>query len=193
MTTTSPTPIATPPQQACTRRPRCRRQVSRWSTPVLLLGLLLLGLPAFASPTTANLDNCRPLSLADDAPLAPAERNGRWLYLDFWASWCVPCRQTFPFMNTLQADFAAQGLDIMAISLDDGAEEARRFLAEYPADFAVALDTRGRCPRDLEVPGLPAAYLISPDGSIQLRHLGFKAEDAAEIRRTIEQALSGQL
>jgi thiol-disulfide isomerase/thioredoxin len=135
---------------------------------------------------------CRAVALADGAPLDPADYRGQVLYLDFWASWCGPCRESFPFMNALDAELRDQGLRIVAISVDKTADEARRFLQRYPARFNVGLDVAAACPAAFALPGMPTSYLIDRSGVIRTVHAGFRASDAAEIRRQAVEALAAR-
>ena len=134
--------------------------------------------PACSAPL---LDGSRTLSLA--------EFRGKVVYLDFWASWCLPCRQTFPFMNELQRELDDRGLSIVAVSVDKTAEEARGFLAKYPAQFTTAVDTAGACPKAYELQGMPSSYLIDRNGTVRSVHVGFRAKDKAAIRAELLQAL----
>lgn len=118
--------------------------------------------------------------------------SGKLVYLDYWASWCGPCRQSFPWMNELQAKYGPQGLQVVAVNLDARVEDARRFLEMQPATFTVAFDPKGRTPRLYGVKGMPSSFLIGRDGRVIWRHTGFKVADKAELERMIEKALLQQ-
>jgi peroxiredoxin len=128
------------------------------------------------------LDSGRTINVADFL--------GNVVYLDFWASWCAPCRQSFPFMNELHRELAGRGLSIVAISVDKTADDARGFLARYPAQFATALDTAGTCPKAYELQGMPSSYVIDRKGAVRAMHAGFRDKDKAEIRAQLLEALS---
>lgn len=134
--------------------------------------------PACVAPV---LDSGKALSLAD--------YKGQVVYLDFWASWCGPCRESFPFMNELNAELAGKGLHIIAVSVDKTAADARRFLARYPAQFTTLLDTSGACPAAYRVRGMPSSYLIGRDGTLRGTIVGFHDSDKADIRRQLLEAL----
>lgn len=114
---------------------------------------------------------------------------GKVLYVDFWASWCTSCVQSFPFLNQLKHDLNGQGLEVLGINLDEKPEDAAAFLARYPARFRVAFDAGKNCPKDFGVLGMPSSYLVDRDGNIRFVHLGFKAGDAGQIRTQIERLL----
>jgi thiol-disulfide isomerase/thioredoxin len=136
--------------------------------------------PACAVPL---LDGGRTVSLA--------EYRGRVVYLDFWASWCGPCRESFPFMNELQRDLAGKGLQIIAVSVDKTAAEAQRFLTRYPARFTIGLDSAGACPAAYRLEGMPSSFVIDRAGAVRAIHVGFRDEDRSEIRRQLMEALGG--
>lgn len=115
---------------------------------------------------------------------------GKVVYVDFWASWCGPCKQSFPFMNELLAKYRAQGLEVVAVNLDAKRDDARSFLAEVPADFTVAFDAKGDSARRWEVRSMPSSYLVGRDGRIVAVHKGFKADDRKELEARIAQALA---
>lgn len=128
------------------------------------------------------LDNGTALQLAD--------YRGQVVYLDFWASWCAPCRESFPFMNDLDREFRDQGLRIIAVSVDKSADDARRFLARYPPQFTIALDAAGACPAAYDLEGMPSSYLIDRTGRFRAVHAGFRSGDKAELRRQVMEALA---
>ena len=121
-----------------------------------------------------------------------AALKGKVVYVDFWASWCGPCKQSFPFMNELQAKYRAQGFEVLAINLDAKRDEADKFLAEVPAQFTVAFDAKGDSAKRFEIKGMPSSYLIGRDGKVAAAHRGFKKQDRKELESRIAQALGPQ-
>lgn len=115
---------------------------------------------------------------------------GKVLYVDFWASWCGPCAQSFPFLNELDRNLREQGLQIVGINLDENLEDAKAFLSNHPAGFAVATDASGQCPKDFGVQAMPSSYLIDRQGMIRHVRLGFRPGEAEQIRTLVEQLLA---
>ena len=85
---------------------------------------------------------------------------GRVVYVDFWASWCGPCRRSFPWMNELQQKYGERGLTIVGVNVDKRRPDAQRFLAQTPATFTIVYDESGKTPAAYAVKGMPSSYLI---------------------------------
>jgi peroxiredoxin len=118
-----------------------------------------------------------------------AKFRGKLVYLDFWASWCGPCRQSFPWMNEMQARYGARGLQVVGVNVDAKSEDADNFLAETPARFPIAFDPAGTTPRAYGIKGMPSSVLVGPDGTVLHTHAGFKEADRAELEKVIQNAL----
>jgi thiol-disulfide isomerase/thioredoxin len=122
------------------------------------------------------------------AELGPIE--GKVVWVDFWASWCTPCRRSFPWMNEMHAKYGAQGLQIIAINLDKDRAAADGFLAETPAQFALRFDPDGKLAKQFEVQAMPSSYVLDSSGNVVVRHFGFKLADAEEYEQQIQAALA---
>jgi thiol-disulfide isomerase/thioredoxin len=155
---------------------------------------LVLALAGAGTALAASVGD--PVPVCEPGPLGGNETvdlrayRGRVLYVDFWASWCAPCRKAFPFMNALDGEFRDQGLQIVGINVDENAENARAFLARNPARFALAADRGGQCPRAFGVTAMPTSYLIDRNGVVRYVHLGFRPGQADDLRRRVEQLLA---
>ncbi len=128
------------------------------------------------------------LTATDGEPVLSA---GRWrvTYLDFWASWCGPCRQSFPWMNQLHERHQSAGLRVVGINLDAKAEDAQAFLKQLPARFPIAYDAGGASATAFGVKAMPSSFLLRADRSVLWVHRGFRSEDREELERRIVAAL----
>jgi cytochrome c biogenesis protein CcmG, thiol:disulfide interchange protein DsbE len=115
---------------------------------------------------------------------------GRIVYVDFWASWCAPCKRSFPWMNEMLSKYGAQGLEIVAVNVDKKREDADRFLAVAPPKFTVVYDPSGKSPAAWNVKAMPTSYLIDASGKIAFVESGFRDERKAEVEARIREALS---
>ena len=147
-----------------------------------------------AAPVLAKTTKSAPVAPAFTLPGLQGEvtlgsLRGKAVLVDFWASWCGPCRQSFPWMNGLQKRYGDKGLAIVAVNLDKDRELASHFLAEMPAAFTVAFDPAGKTAESYRVKALPTTFLVSPDGKLLLTHTGFDAKHASEFEAQIAEAL----
>lgn len=119
------------------------------------------------------------------------------IYLDFWASWCGPCRKSFPWLNEMHAKYQDKGLVIIAVNLDRDIKSANRFLEAFPADFLLYSDPKGVQATNYKIVGMPSSYLFSGTGELQTQHVGFKksAQDSyeASIVKLLEQLTNSQV
>lgn len=115
---------------------------------------------------------------------------GRVTYVDFWASWCGPCRLSLPALNRLSKEFDTADFGVVAISVDYVDEDALDFLKRYPVDYPVAIDKTGNSGRDFAVAGMPSGYLIGRDGLIRAVHVGFRKGDEALLREQIQSLIA---
>jgi cytochrome c biogenesis protein CcmG, thiol:disulfide interchange protein DsbE len=154
---------------------RSRLGTPTHSLPQALLCLLLacLGLNAAAAEPTLDLARFR----------------GKVVVVDFWASWCAPCRQSFPWLNDMQAKHGPRGLVVIGVNVDRERPEAEKFLRDTPAVFQILYDPDGLLAARYEVPGMPSSYVFGPDGELVGRHIGFRkatqAEREAELVRLL--------
>ncbi|HEU4402179.1 MAG TPA: TlpA disulfide reductase family protein [Candidatus Polarisedimenticolia bacterium] len=160
--------------------------------PFFLL-LLFFTLPAFARKTpevAAPPASAPAFELPGRKGTVSLEAlRGKLVYVDFWASWCGPCRMSFPWLRSLHERYAAKGLVIVAINLDKSREAANEFLADYPAPFLVAFDPAGKTAEAFNVPTMPSSFLVGPTGAILHSEAGFDSKKTAEIEALIKEAL----
>ena len=162
----------------------------RQAAPFLLL--LSIALPADSSRGTAK----GPVPAADftlptrGGTVALDALRGKVVLVDFWASWCVPCRQSFPWMSTVSERYAASGLVVVAIDLDKSREPAEAFLRDFSPLFIVAFDPLGKTAEAYDVTAMPSSYLVGRDGRLIYSHAGFDLRDAATIETKIKEAVA---
>jgi len=140
----------------------------------LLLAALLIWAPLTTADNSLNLSNY----------------DGKVVILDFWASWCVPCRRSFPWMNAMHDKYRGDGLVIIAANLDRNAEDAARFLEKYPAKFEIIYDPEGALAKEYGVEVMPSSIIIGRNGESIERHAGFKVRRQDEYEAIIRAALN---
>ncbi|HBW83235.1 MAG TPA: hypothetical protein DEF79_04235 [Gammaproteobacteria bacterium] len=126
-----------------------------------------------------------PSIYADQPAIALANMPGKTVYVDFWASWCAPCLTSLPLYNDLYAKYRNQGLEVVAINVDNPIEDGLDFLLDTPLDFLIPSDPEGEMATQFNVIGMPSSYLIGPDGEVKLVHMGFRPSDMKMIEDAI--------
>lgn len=129
-------------------------------------------------------------NLKTNAPTPLKQFAGKVVYLDFWASWCGPCKTSFPLLNKLHQKLKAQGFEVVAINLDEDKALAEKFLQEVPVDFTVLRDEKGEWADKFVVESMPTSFIIDKNGVVQKIHHGFVAEDIKEIETKITELLA---
>jgi len=117
--------------------------------------------------------------------------SGHVAVVDFWASWCAPCKASFPAYARLHADFAARGLVVLAVSVDERLGDYETFLKRWHPPFATVRDAHKRLVSAVQVPTMPTSYVLGRDGRVRFVHVGFHgAATENEMRAQIESLLA---
>lgn len=132
------------------------------------------------------------LPLLDDGATEVSLRDfrGQVVYLSFWASWCVPCRQEMPYLAQLWQRHQQQGFQVLAINVEEDSVLAREFAAQYELPFPVLRDEQREVSSQYRVPGYPTHYIIDRRGRIRFSGLGFNLADVGAISQEIETLLA---
>jgi cytochrome c biogenesis protein CcmG/thiol:disulfide interchange protein DsbE len=167
------------------------RRRERWAGAVVALTVALAGMATAFRAHAVEAGQAAPaVELpGSKGPVSLAQWQGKLVYLDFWASWCGPCRQSFPWMNDMQARYGERGLQVVAVNLDARRGDGEKFLAQVPASFPVAFDPNGETARRYAIKGMPSSVLIGPDGRVVRVHEGFRPEQRQALEAAIVAAL----
>ena len=150
------------------------------------LQLVLIALLIQVSPVWA-VEAGKPLP---ELGLAEVQKSkGQYIYIDYWASWCGPCRQSFPWMNALQAKLGSKGLKVVAVNVDAKRADADKFLLHTPAQFTIAYDPQGESAKKLAIKTMPTSMLVSPEGRVLFVQSGFRAEETLQLEARISAAM----
>lgn len=162
--------------------------LTRFST---LVAVCLLCLTAFLPPAFATEpapDFTLP-TFPDGAKISLKDLKGRVVYLDFWATWCPPCRKSFPWMDQMHARYKDAGLTIVAVSVDKKPELIKQFIKKMEPGFTIAHDPSGEVAKAYQLRGMPSSYLIDRNGQLIATHMGFRRKDTEKLERTIKTLL----
>jgi cytochrome c biogenesis protein CcmG/thiol:disulfide interchange protein DsbE len=125
-----------------------------------------------------------------DHALDLAAYKGKIVYLDFWASWCGPCRQSFPWMQRMQQQYGRDGFVVVAVNVDQDRGDADRFLHEFMPNFQVVYDPQGHLAERYGVGAMPTSVLIDRAGQVRLLHAGFRTKDPDALEQQVRTLLA---
>jgi peroxiredoxin len=129
-------------------------------------------------------------SLPNQTPMELQDFAGKVRYVDFWASWCAPCRVSFPELIKLRAEMGSENFEIIAISVDEKTEDATRFLRRFDPQYPVLHDPDGKVAERYDIPAMPTSFIIDRYGQITMVHTGFRDGDIEKIRTHINSLLA---
>ena len=148
-------------------------------------------LPPAPAGSASEFEPAPPLSAqtVDGKTLSLSDYKGKVVLVDFWATWCDPCKEEIPVLVKMQERLKDKGFVILGVSMDEeGATAVKKFIAKHPITYPVILNNGERAPKGWVVPGLPTAYLIGRDGTVRTRWFGEK--DPVELELAVNVALA---
>lgn len=166
-------------------------KIARIAAPsVLALVSLLCVKSAFAISQGDGAPDIKLTDLSGKA-VSLASLKGKVVLVDFWASWCKPCREELPVLEALHKKYADQGLSIIGVNVDSDAKSAKKFLDDNKLvlSFALANDAQHKVAESYAPPTMPSSYIIGRDGKVRFVHAGFRASDAKKMEAEIQQLL----
>jgi cytochrome c biogenesis protein CcmG, thiol:disulfide interchange protein DsbE len=122
----------------------------------------------------ALLASCSCLAAAPELPADFARYRGQVVVVDFWASWCKPCRQSIPWLNELRTRYGPQGLVIVGVNVDANRADAENFQREVPVGFEVLYDPQGKLAEQFGLQGMPTSFVFDRDGKLAHTLLGYR-------------------
>ena len=155
---------------------------------IIILVIFIITLPAtYAGESTDSVNSIKE-ALPDSIAL-----DGKVVYVDFWASWCVPCRQSFPWMQTIYDKYHSEGLEIIAVNVDKDHAAAMKFLGEHKAGFPILFDSTGSLAKLHELEAMPTSLIYDRDGHLVQRNQGFRQAEAEGVERTLQTLLKQEV
>jgi len=158
----------------------------------LLFALALVLLVAPVADALAPEDDPPPIDMPDQAgkKVDLNELKGKVVLVDFWASWCGPCKQEMPVLEELHKKYAKEGLVIVGVNIDNNPKKMTNFLRGTPVTFRVVHDRKLAVASKYEPGTMPSSYFIARDGKIRYVHEGFRKKDAAELEERVKGLLA---
>jgi peroxiredoxin len=141
-------------------------------------------------------DNRQPrdftLKTLDGRSLTLSQLKGKVVFLNFWATWCPPCRAEMPSMEALYQQFKDAGLEVVAVDLQESVAEVKAFIADNKLTFPVALDTSGNVGNNYNTQSIPATYIIDRDGKILAQAVGSRNWNTPAITAAFQALLKNE-
>lgn len=154
----------------------------------LAFALALIASPLLAETTVdaANKAADFTLKAADGSNYRLAEQRGELVLINFWASWCGPCRQEMPQLDKLAAEFADLGVQVVGINVEQETADAEQFLKASPVSFPILWDGSNSTAKAYAVSGMPTTVIVDRNGDIRYRHAGYQPGDEQEYREQLK-------
>ena len=159
------------------------------ATPGILAAVLVVASTAAALKAG---DTPPPIGLPDlqGEQVDLAELKGKVVVVDFWASWCGPCKEEMPVLEALHEKYSEQGLVIVGINIDNSRKKMEKFLEANPVTFRIVHDPKITIPQRYEPSTMPTSYFIGRDGKLRYVHEGFRKRDAEAIEVKVKTLLA---
>lgn len=154
--------------------------------------LCLAGFTAHATEVGQPAPGFSLSTLRGDKTVNLQDYQGKVVYLDFWASWCAPCRTSFPLLNELYKKYKDKGFVVVAVNLDEDKAKADKFLQDIPVDFTVLHDASGGLADQYVVESMPTSFIVDQKGVVQHVHHGFVSDDIKAIEQKVTGLLSAK-
>ncbi|MBL4867549.1 MAG: TlpA family protein disulfide reductase [Pseudomonadales bacterium] len=162
--------------------------------PAFVIVISLLVGAATVSASTVKVGEPAPKlelpNLAGTGSVSLEQYKGKVVYLDFWASWCAPCRKSFPHFQLMREELGQFGFEILGVNVDENVKDAKSFLEKIHVDFPILLDPQGNSAETFGLTGMPTSYLIDQQGIVRMVHQGFKEKDIRIIKQKINKLLA---
>ena len=160
-----------------------------------MMVLLVGGLPAWSQPQKLKVGDTFPKfemqQIAKSGKFSNESLKGKPAIVDFWASWCAPCKESFPFYDQMAKKYGKQGLVVIGVNVDDTIEPAQEFSKNTPVSFTLLFDEGKKLVTQIKVATMPTSYLIDRSGKLISIHRGFVPSDRegleAEIKKLVGQ------
>jgi thiol-disulfide isomerase/thioredoxin len=177
-----------------TRMHTSKRVESEWRIRAFVHSCISLGVGLSIAALAAAAD-VRPapsvrLHAEDGTTVQLADYKGQVVLIDFWASWCPPCKTSFPALDALYRAYRERGLQVLAVNVDERRKDADAFLATRPHAMPVLFDPKGDAPLAFAIRGMPSSILIDRNGNIRFTHMGYSTQVLDSYRDEVERLLS---
>ena len=164
--------------------------IKRFLAALALAGVV--GVTGIGAAGAASVSGPAPnftLKALDGRNLKLSEMRGNVVLINFWASWCGPCREEMPLLNDLHAKYEPLGFTVIGVNVEEQEKNARGFLRNFPVDFPILLDNRNQVSKLYEVIAMPTSVVVDRDGNMRYLHRGYKSGDERKYRQVVKKLI----
>jgi len=154
-----------------------------------LLCLLGLSANAMAAKQISGPAADFTLKSLDGKNMKLSEMRGTVILLNFWASWCAPCRLEMPLLDNLHNKYKDLGFTVLGVNVEEDSNMARRYIADRPVSFPILLDNTNAVSKQYKVVAMPTTVLIDRDGNMRFLHQGYKPGDEKKYKRMVKKLI----
>ncbi len=157
----------------------------------VLFSLVLMSI-TFSSVQAASIDKPAPdftLKSLSGKNIKLSEQAGNVVMLNFWASWCGPCRKEMPLMDDLYKKYKKLGFVILGVNVEQELKLAKSFLADTPVDFPILFDASNQVSKAYDVIAMPTTVMIDRNGKVRYIHKGYKAGDEKKYKKMVKKLI----
>ncbi len=155
------------------------------------MSLILVCSLSLATAGSVNAGSAKPapnftLKSLSGKNMKLSEMTGNVVLINFWASWCGPCREEMPLLNALHKKYEPLGFTVLGVNVEEQTDKARGFLRDFPVDFPVLLDNKNQVSQMYNVIAMPTTVVVDRDGNMRYIHKGYKSGDEEKYRKMVK-------
>jgi len=165
------------------------QSMKKFFTAFALLGLLGLSANAMAAKQINHPAPDFTLKNLDGNNMKLSEMRGTVILLNFWASWCAPCRLEMPLLDNLHNKYKDLGFTVLGVNVEQDSNMARRYITDRPVSFPILLDHTNVVSKQYKVVAMPTTVLIDRDGNMRFLHQGYKPGDEKKYKRMVKKLI----
>jgi peroxiredoxin len=155
-------------------------QLNKVKISALILALSLSAMAAASSVSPGSAAPAFQLPAASGTPVGLGDLKGQVILINFWASWCGPCRQEMPILEQMYRKYKPAGFTLLGVNVEPKSADAVGFLKSTPVSFPILFDTESKVSTLYEVSGMPSTVIVDRKGKVRYIHHGYKAGDESE-------------
>jgi peroxiredoxin len=167
-------------------------KTTHYSCTVRWFSILFASLLLFGTANSANIQGKAPnftLKSNTGKNIKLSELRGQVVLLNFWASWCGPCRQEMPLLEKLQQRYSALGFTVLGVNVEEDSSKAKSLLKDIPVSFPILFDTQNTVSEQYKVSAMPSTVMIDRNGNMRYLHKGYKPGDEAQYKKWVKQLI----